>query len=140
MKNLKQGDAITPRLYVLDKNTLQKYSPVSIEAWKELQDKKINYVNTPTKVLPLTKEEKINQDFAESKIILPFLKDYKILEEENYTNNLSTKEILMLMKKMINLIKILHKKGIYHSDLHVENIMINKDLDINFHRFRCNDY
>lgn len=130
MKNLIIHETTYTRVYQEDENNLIKYSPVKEEAWKSLIAKDLSFVNTPKKVEPLSQEEKniyINQN---SKITLPFLQDYETLYHTKDLDNLSTEQLIKLIIKITELIKVLHKNNVYHTDIHSRNIMINQSKDI----------
>ena len=84
------------------------------------------YKNTPTKIKELTPEEKIHFKYTKSKIELPYLQNYETLGHNKELNNLTTKQLLLLIQKITQKIKQMHKANIYHTDIHSENIMINK--------------
>lgn len=132
MKNLCVNGEVFPRIFIKDKNTLVKYSKVRKCAWEKLQTKDINFINTPIKIEYLTKEEKQKYPNYKSKINLPILKGYDTLLTSQYTKNMDTENILLLYKKNVELLKIVHSNNIVHGDLFCRNIMINKELDINF--------
>ncbi len=123
---------IYERIKWIDKNMLLKYSSIDKNTWERMMNKDLDFVNTPTKVLPLTKEEMQKYPYSVSKIYLPFLKGYKNLFEEKYTKNFNTKEILVMLRQNIKLLKKLHDNNVYHGDLYVCNVMINKDLDMKY--------
>lgn len=132
MKNLQVHGEIYTRIFQKDSENLIKYSMVTKEAWENLIAKNINFINTPTKILELTKEEQKDHKRSKSKIILPFLKEYDPLSYATNINSLNTEELLLLTKKLINLVKKLHQNDISHGDIHSKNIMINKNLNIMF--------
>ncbi len=132
MKNLKLHGETYTRLYQKDENHLMKYSRIPQEVWKSVVAKNISFINCPTKILPLTKEEKQIDNYRACKIILPLLKNYETLCYANFINNLNTEELLNLITKIITLVKKLHKKDIYHGDIYSENIMINQNNDLQF--------
>lgn len=132
MQNLKIHETTYSKIFTLDDGTLVKYSLVKKSAWETLKAKNISFVNNPTKILSLTSEEKKKYPFCKSKIFLPFLTEYKTLHSEKVTKKFNTEEIIQLIEKIIILIKYLHTNNICHGDIHSENIMINKSLNINF--------
>ena len=118
------------KLFLYDENTLLKYSKIDKEVWKYLRDKGLSFINAPIKEEKLTEEEQRTYQNCNSKIYLPYLKDYEILSEETFLKDFNTKDILILEERIIYMIKELHKNDIYHSDINLKNIMINKDLNI----------
>ncbi|MGM9878569.1 MAG: hypothetical protein ACI31R_00860 [Bacilli bacterium] len=132
MKNLQIHGETYIRVYQKDSDNLIKYSSVTKEGWENLISKNIKYINTPTKILELTKEEQEEHKYSQSKIVLPFLKEYETLNYATNIENLNTKNLLLLTKKLITLTKKLHQKDVAHGDIHSRNVMINKDLDIMF--------
>lgn len=132
MKNLKIDEYIYGRIYIKDKNTLVKYSILPCDIWYNLQKKNLDFINAPTSVYSLSKEEKDKYRMCKSKIEIPWLRGYHTLYDCKFLNNLTTKELLELLKTNLLLLKKLHENGIVHCDIHAKNIMINKNLDINF--------
>lgn len=132
MKNLQVHRETYARIFQKDSENLMKYSMVTKEAWENLIAKNIKFINIPTKILGLTKEEKKEYKYSKSKIILPFLKEYESLSYATNINNFNTEELLLFTKKLITLTKKLHQKKVSHGDIHSENIMINKNSDIVF--------
>lgn len=121
-----------PRIFQKNKDTLVKFSPVLPEAWEILQTKNLKFVNTPQKIEHLTTEEKTKFPYTNSKIELPYLKDYESLEDETITKNFETEKILQLLKHNLSLLKKLHNEKISHTDIHSKNIMIDKNLNLMF--------
>lgn len=72
MQNLKIHETTYSKIFTLDEGTLMKYSFVKKSAWETLKAKNISFINIPTKILPLTSEEKSKYPSCESKIFLPF--------------------------------------------------------------------
>lgn len=132
MKNLQVHGETYARIFQKDSENLMKYSMVTKEAWKNLIVKNIKFINAPTKILELTKEEQQEHKYSKSKIILPFLKEYESLSYATNINNFNTEELLIFTKRLITLTKKLHKKNVSHGDIHSENIMINENLEIVF--------
>ena len=132
MKNLVIDDFIYYRIFIHPSEKLIKYSSVEIEAWKLLQSKNLSFINTPTTVFTLDKEEKEIYPYCNSKIYLPILTDFDTLVDSQNTKSLDTKSILFLYKKCILLLKEMHNSGIIHSDINATNIMINKEFNIKF--------
>ena len=126
MKNFTVHDINYTRIIKKNNTTLIKYSPVEKQGWLILQSKNIKFINTPTKIKELTPEEKIHFKYTKSKIELPYLKNYETLGHNKELNNLTTKQLLLLIQKITQKIKQMHKAHIYHTDIHSENIMINK--------------
>lgn len=137
MKNLCINGEVFPRIFIKNENTLVKYSMVRKCAWNKLQSKNIDFINTPIRVEYLNKKEKEKYSNYNSKIHLPILKDYETLLNSKYVKNLDTESILLLYKKNVNLLKSIHNSDIAHGDLSCENIMINKDFNINFIDFEA---
>ena len=105
MKNLVIDDFIYYRIFIHPSEKLIKYSSVEIEAWKLLQSKNLSFINTPTTVFTLDKEEKEIYPYCNSKIYLPILTDFDTLVDSQNTKSLDTKSILFLYKKCILLLK-----------------------------------
>lgn len=126
MKNFTVHDTNYTRIIKKNNTTLIKYSPVEKQGWLMLQSKNIKFINTPTKIKELTPEEKIHFKYTKSKIELPYLQNYETLGHNKELNNLTTKQLLLLIQKITQKIKQMHKANIYHTDIHSENIMINK--------------
>lgn len=132
MKNLQIHGETYVKVYKKDSNNLLKYSKVTKEAWENLISKNLNFINAPTEVLELTKEEQEEHKHSKSKITIPFLKSYESLNYATNINKLNTKELLLLTKKMIKLVKKLHRNDVSHGDIHSKNLMINNNLNIIF--------
>lgn len=137
MKNIEYNGDKYKNIFKLDDETLLKYSIQNKENWEYLIEhkKELSFLNIPTKVEDLNDEEKSIYKAScgsKTKIYLPYLKKYTTLYNETITNNFYTEDILKLMKKILNLVKIMHDKKVIHADLHSGNIMINKNLDISF--------
>ncbi len=131
MKNLVVHQETYQRIKIKDSKTLIKYSPVSKKGWDILKAKNIKFLNIPTKVEPLSQEEKRIYKYQQTKIELPYLKDYETLGHSKELENLTTKELLIFTKELTKRIKQMHKQNIYHTDIHSENIMTkNKDIQI----------
>ena len=126
MKNFTVHDTNYTRIIKKNNTTLIKYSPVEKQGWLILQSKNIKFINTPRKIKELTPEEKIHFKYTKSKIELPYLQNYETLGHNKELNNLTTKQLLLLIQKITQKIKQMHKANIYHTDIHSENIMINK--------------
>ena len=134
MKKLVIGDDSYERIFLLRKNYLLKYSPVDVKAWELLMKKNLSFVNCPIKVDELDKDDsnRCNVTNCKSKIILPFLTDYKALSFETFTPSISDEEFLKLWKRNVILLRELHDNDIVHGDIYGKNIMINDKLDIQF--------
>lgn len=131
MDNLEYRNHTYKNIFKYSDDILIKYSSLDYNLWNELNKKHLSYINNPIKVEEVTKEEK-KLYRCNSKVYLPFLKDYKTFYYETFTKNLSTKEILMLMKKNLLILKTMHSNNVIHTDIHSDNLMINKDLNIKF--------
>jgi len=114
------------RIIKKDDNTLIKYSPVSKDGWEKIKEKNLKSLNTPIKIETLSQEERQNHWDLQTKIELPYLKHHETLEYNQSLRNLTTKQLLLLMKEIIEKVKQMHKAEIYHTDLHSGNIMIDK--------------
>lgn len=114
------------RIIKKDDNTLIKYSPVSKYAWERIKEKNLKSLNTQIKIETLSKEERQNHWDLQTKIELPYLKHHETLEYNQSLRGLTTKQLLLLIKEIIEKIKQMHKAEIYHTDLHSGNIMIDK--------------
>ncbi len=132
MKNLVIDDFVYYRIYLDLPEKLIKYSSLDINAWNLLKSKNLDFINTPDSVFELNKEEKTLFPYCESKIYLPILNGYKTLVDSPYIKYLDTKNVLVLYKIMVTLLKKMHNSRIIHSDINATNIMINKNLDIKF--------
>lgn len=145
MENLVVNGEMHDKIFVVEKNNLLKYSVLPPKIWEILINKNLEFVNVPNRVYNLTNEENIkynssNSDifkelFAipiKSKILLPFLEEYKTFVDEDYTINCNTKNILNLLSYNLLLLKEMHKNGVFHNDIYPKNMMINKNLDIKF--------
>lgn len=132
MKNLIYNGDEYNRIFVGDNQVLIKYSMIPMNIWIMLKNKKIDFINTPLEMFNLEKKEKQSFPLYESKIILPYLIEYKTLYNENYTNLLNTEQMLKQLKEILLKIKYMHTKNIFHTDLFADNIMINKNFDIIF--------
>ena len=130
MQNLKIHETTYSKIFTLDEGTLMKYSFVKKSAWETLKAKNISFINSPSKILPLTAEEKSQYPSCESKIFLPFLTEYETLHSGKITKKFNTEEIIKLIEKIAKLIKHLHRNNICHGDIYSKNIMINKALTI----------
>ena len=114
------------RIIKKDDNTLIKYSPVSKYGWEKIKEKNLKSLNNPIKIETLSQEERQNHWDLQTKIELPYLKHHETLEYNQSLRNLTTKQLLLLMKEIIEKVKQMHKAEIYHTDLHSGNIMIDK--------------
>lgn len=114
------------RIIKKDDNTLIKYSPVSKDGWEKIKEKNLKSLNTPIKIETLSQEERQNHWDLQTKIELPYLKHHETLEYNQSLRNLTTKQLLLPMKEIIEKVKQMHKAEIYHTDLHSGNIMIDK--------------
>lgn len=132
MNNLVSDGVGYERIFIKDDNTLIKYSMVEVDAWKSLQNKNIDFVNTPIKALSLNDSEKEKYPLYQSKIYLPFLDEYDTLYGSDIANNMDTKEALLLFKKNLLLLKEMHSKDVLHTDIFYKNIMINQNYDLKF--------
>ena len=132
MENITYRGQTYTNIYKYTPDILLKYSKLSIELWNELIIKKLKYLNTPEKIEEIPKDEKNIYYGYNSIVYLPYLKNYSTLYNEQFTIGMSTKEILLLLKKNLQIIKDMHKNNVIHADLYPDNIMINKDLDIQF--------
>lgn len=137
MENIVVDNIVYDRIFRYDNNSIFKISSLSLDACKSLQEKNLSFVNTPIGYRTLTDDEDIlyNKDeYAnyQSVIILPFLTEYKTLYEQKFTEQFDTTDLLKLLRKNLELLSKLHKNDIYHGDIFSENIMINRNLDINF--------
>lgn len=116
------------RVFLNDDNTIIKFSPMDIEGWNLLKQKDLPFLNTPLAYRKINDKERKRFFNCLSKIKLEFLKDYITLSNLN-VNNLTKKEVLNLLKRLLSLIKIMHNNNVIHSDLNPDNIMINNNLD-----------
>lgn len=119
------------RLFLFN-NIIIKYSAQNIEAWEKLVNKNISFINTPIEYSKLTALEKKHYINCESKIKLPYLNNYYTLYNLPFIKQVTKKDILLLMKKMLLYLKIMHDKNVFHGDLYSKNIMLDNDLNISF--------
>lgn len=130
MQNLIYNNDKYSKIFEYKPDVLIKYSRLDVSSWKKLASKNLQYLNLPIEIAKLSNEEYSKFKYCKSKVYLPKLINYETLFNENYTKNLSTREILLLLRKNLLIIKYLHKNGVIHGDLFSHNIMINKDLDL----------
>lgn len=131
MENIIYDNEVYRRLYKFD-NTIIKYSVQNINAWKKLMAKNISFINTPIDCAQLSTIEKRQYVTCDSKIKLPYLDNYYTLYKLPFIKQHTKKDILLLMKEILQCVKVMHTKNIYHGDLYSKNIMINEKLDISF--------
>ncbi len=120
------------KVFLRDDNTIIKFSPMSIKGWSLLKEKDLSFLNTPLAYREINEKERKRFINCSSKIKLEFLKDYVTLTNFEKISSLSKKEVLLLVKKLLSLIKAMHNSNVIHSDLNPDNIMINSNLDFNF--------
>ena len=140
MKNVTYNDITYDRLYYRDDKSLTKVSVIPEQIWKKFCDKKLQHVNNPTEYHNITKTDRkiysIDNGYTlyekKSIITLPYLNDYKTLYQTKFEDIYTTKDILLLLKKNLEILKNIHQKGISHSDIQAHNIMINQNKDIEF--------
>lgn len=132
MNNLVVDNEKYDRIFLYDDNKFLKYSIVDVDAWINLKNKDIDFVNNPTKVSNLTSSEKRKYPLYNSKILLPILKGYKTFYMEDYTSCFSTIDILKLLSKNLSLLEIMHKNNVFHNDISPRNMMLNNTFDIKF--------
>lgn len=137
MKKVVIGTKKYDNLYHKNKESLLKISILPIEVWESFCNKKLKFVNSPTEYHEITKQEKrlyhIKQNTNKKSIVtLPYLHGYQTLCDTIFENTFTTKDILQLLKKNMNILKHIHQKNITHGDIHGSNIMINKKHDIEF--------
>lgn len=127
------------RLYRQSKNTLLKVSSLPSEVWESFCNKNLDHVNTPISYDRLTKEKIIEYNILlsgfqsfNSIIMLPYLKGYNTLYNTTFNNDFTTKDILLLLKKNMTILKDIHQDNVTHGDIHSSNIMINEDHDLEF--------
>ena len=97
------------RIIKKDDNTLIKYSPVSKDGWEKIKEKNLKSLNTPIKIETLSQEERQNHWDLQTKIELPYLKHHETLEYNQSLRNLTTKQLLLLIKEIIEKVKQMHK-------------------------------
>lgn len=130
MKNVIYNGNKYFNVFQKDDNTIFKFSPMSINGWKLLNEKKLEFLNTPLAYRRLKEEEKQKFRYCNSLIKLEFLKDYVTLNNFSNISSMNKIEVLNLIKKLLELIKQMHLKNVVHSDLNPDNIMINNNLDL----------
>lgn len=137
MKNVVVGTKKYYNLYQKDQDSLLKISILPVEIWESFCNKKLKFVNSPIEYHKITTQEKrlynINQNAKKRSIVtLPYLHDYQTLCDTVFENTFTTKDILQLLKKNMNILKHIHQKNVTHGDIHEGNIMINKNHNIEF--------
>lgn len=139
MKKLKYDGFEYSNLLHKNEKELLKISALPAEVWKTFCDKNLKFANSPIEYRNLTEEEieKCNKTLScirtyRSVITLPYLKDYKTLYDTVFDGTFTTKDILQLLKKNMNILKDIHKNEVTHGDIHTSNIMINQNHDIEF--------
>lgn len=120
---------------------IKKISVMTQEESERLKRKELDFINCPIAWRALTKEEQQKYSNGWTKynslITLPFLYGYKDLDIEDFTKDLTTKQILQLCKRNLQLLKKMHESGLIHADINETNIMINSNLDIRFIDFEA---
>lgn len=140
MKNVIYNDITYDRLYYKDEKSLTKVSVIPEEIWTKFCEKKLEHVNSPIEYRNITEEDRkiysIDKGYTlyekKSIITLPYLNGYKTLYQTKFEDSYTTEDILLLLKKNLEILKNIHQKGISHSDIQPHNIMINQNKDIEF--------
>ena len=132
MENLNIDGTLYNNIFRYNNELLLKYSSKSIEAWEHLMQKNMNYANLPVDIFNLTNSERKMFPNAKSKVLLPFYDEYQTFCDEKFTCNFKTKDILKLYLRHTEILKDMHSKEVYFYDLHTNNIMLDKNLDIKF--------
>ena len=130
MQNLVYNNDKYSNIFEYSPKVLMKYSRLPIYNWQILVSKNLKYLNIPIEVNELSKDEENKFRDYKSKVFLPKLIGFQTLFNETYTQNLSTKDILLLLRKNLIILRYLHKNGVIHGDLFSHNIMINSDLEL----------
>ncbi len=115
-----------------DNDKIIKYSYQALEAWFCLMNKNLNFLNIPINCTELSLQEKNIYPQCLSKIELPYLKDFYTLYKIDFMHTFDNEQILLLLKKILLSLKVMHTNCVYHGDLFSKNIMINKNLDFCF--------
>ncbi|MEG2351138.1 MAG: hypothetical protein RSA10_03055 [Bacilli bacterium] len=131
------NDTEYSRLFIINQDSLLKFNPNNCLFWEKLCLKKLDHANLPTEILELTKNEKEIYKLCNSKVVVPFLKGSVSLSEENFTRGYNSVNILNILKETLLILESYHKNGVFHGDIIPENIMINKDIDLNFIDFEA---
>ena len=131
MENIINNNEIYRRLNRYE-DVIIKYSPQSIQSWEKLINYNLSFINTPINCTQLSTLEKEIYFNCETKITLPYLNKYYTLYKLPFVKQYSKTEILILIKEMLQCVKVMHTKNIYHGDIHSKNIMINEKLNIAF--------
>lgn len=121
-----------PRLYRLDDGHLLKYSPLTCDCLYHLTKRSFPYALFPESFEALTDKEKQKYSYCNSKVIIPYLKDYKTFYDCNFVSKKSNAEILLLFKHVLLNLKEMNDANIIHGDVHAKNLMINHDFDVKF--------
>ena len=132
MENLIYNGDKYDRIFLKDKSILIKYSMIPSNIWKIVQNKNLDFLNIPTDIFELKKEDLKQFPNYKSKIYLPNLYEYETLFNEKFTENLNTEEILKQLRDVLLKIKRMHELEVIHTDLFSDNIMIDKNFDIKF--------
>lgn len=147
MKKLIYDGIEYDNIYCLKGDNLLKLSVLPREVWESFCDKNLKFVNNPIEYREITSEDigKYNINVGVfvprlSAITLPFLNGYKTLGETVFEDTFTTKEILQLLKKNMNILKYIHQNGVSHGDIHSDNIMINEKYDIEFIDFEAGTF
>lgn len=111
---------------------LIKYSSKPISFWEDLQKKELPAANLPIKYDFPNDFERKDHPNCQTKLYLPYLKNFQTLKEETVTKNFKTKDLLLLAKQNLELLKKLHNQGVTHGDLVSTNLMINDKKELYF--------
>lgn len=138
MKRLTCNDTTWYNLYQQEDGNILKISTIPTQVWEKFCNKQLKFVNTPTSYHKISKQDertyKIGHGIIRKKsiITLPFLTGYTTLKNTIFDDSFTTTQILELLKKSLGIIEYLHQNQVTHNDIHSNNIMINKNLDLQF--------
>lgn len=117
-------------LYKYDDDTLLKLVPNECVYYNLLKSKNLDNCNNPLEVYDIS-DNSFYKNFN-SVILIPLLKGYSNMGDAPVFNDLSSLELLKLLKKQLLSLKNIHGNSIYHGDISSKNILINPDLDYQF--------
>lgn len=132
MKKIILDDIVYDKVFLTDNDEIIKISTLTTSIYDKLKSKNLEFLNLPTQYRNLTNVEKKKYNNCKTMIYLPYLKNFKTLFETNFIHTFDTKDVLLLLRKMLINLKAMHEKNVFHGDLFSKNIMINDSLDYSF--------